>query len=153
MRTFKTQSFENPAHTSIHTLVFEDIDEYLWSPAPSDDEQEAQSEPDMPVQRHVPSAWNPIHKNITTVLYATTKGRARRKTTRNLAPQTMVVCMLELTKSRNLGGIATQLPFTTMMKTQMRRIRTDPRSRRVLMPAKQPRPNRKQPKTKSLLRL
>ena len=39
---------------SIHTPVLEEIDEYLWSPAPSDDGQEAQPESHMPVLRHVP---------------------------------------------------------------------------------------------------
>ena len=40
---------------SIHTPVFEANDEYLWSPAPSDDGQDPQSEPHMAVLRHVPS--------------------------------------------------------------------------------------------------
>ena len=126
--------------------VCEEIDEYLWSPAPSDDEQEAQLEPYMPVMRHVPSAWNPIHKIVLIVLSASTKERARRKTTRNLAPQTMVVCILESTKNKKLNGIAIQVPFTTMTMMQRRRSRASPGSWRV---AKQPRPNGTQPKAKN----
>ena len=39
----------------VQSPVFEEIDEYTWSPAPSDDGQEALSAPQTRVSRHVPS--------------------------------------------------------------------------------------------------
>lgn len=45
----------NPAHTFVQSPTSKDIDEYLWSPAPSDDGLEAPSAPHMPVAYHAPS--------------------------------------------------------------------------------------------------
>ena len=46
---------ENPAHTFDQSPTFEEIDEYLWSPAPSNDGQEASSAPHPAALRHAPS--------------------------------------------------------------------------------------------------
>ena len=45
----------SPDHTSSPVPDFEEIDEYLWSPAPSDDGQEAPSAPHTPNLHHAPS--------------------------------------------------------------------------------------------------
>ena len=45
----------SPYHISCPIPDFEEIDEYLWSPAPSDDGLEASSAPHTPVLRHAPS--------------------------------------------------------------------------------------------------
>ncbi|KAL9138699.1 MAG: hypothetical protein Q9175_000054 [Cornicularia normoerica] len=45
----------HPTHTFVQIPNSEEIDEYLWSPAPSDDGQEASLAPHTPVPHHAPS--------------------------------------------------------------------------------------------------
>lgn len=54
-RVLDIQSIGNSAHTFIQSPTFEKMDEYLWSPAQSDDEQEAPSGPHTQIPRHAPS--------------------------------------------------------------------------------------------------